>query len=327
MTLNTASTTILKVNIDKILHFWDQHNITIIESLIALVIILSLFLAFRGFFSNEEKLENKPNDNLEKALQALLEKQTTEKGSLHGDAAAIVADSVANVAAERDNSTELLAEKAKKISALEVEIENLKSQLLKSPAEGEMVDRSEVEGLQIKVQELEGRLSDYEIISEDIADITRLKKENEQLRKELETLKQTQKSVPTPSVSTEWVQEEVDAILNKNAQSPTAVEEETSEDLQEQIAALAEQNIAATGEEIAPELQAEASEEQKDDSYVDDEFMQEFQDAVLAQKNLDQNAETIGKEKADLKVAAKDIAASDIEMLNQFSEFTEKKKP
>ncbi len=40
-----------------------------------------------------------------------------------------------------------------------------------------------------KARDLEARLAEYEIISEDIADLSRYREENDQLKKELEALK------------------------------------------------------------------------------------------------------------------------------------------
>lgn len=309
------------MNIDQLLSIWSQHNITIIESLIALVILLSLFLAFRGFFGSDAKNE-KPQMLGEKTSAGTAH----EKGTLHGDAAALVDDielEDITPSSSADHSAQL-EEKDKTIAQLESEIQALKN----AEAPVAAVDTSQLEAVQGQVQELERRLSEYEILSEDLADLSRLKKENEDLKKQLEALKQgvgeELASAPIEAVvETELLAEEA-PVSEPVAE---AVTEEISEDLQEQIETLADQNVEVTGGK--PEVVAETMtlETQKDESYVDDEFMAEFQEAVLAQKNLDKNAESIGKEKIAVpEVKAQEIDAEDIDMLNQFGEFTEKKK-
>lgn len=100
--------------------------------------------------------------------------------------------------------TDALNEKEKVIADLRAEIKNLGEQ---APAAGESAD------LQAKVKELTEKLSEYEIIEDDIANLSFYKTENIKLKNELEKLK------GTSSANTEAAIAEINA---SQAPAPTA---------------------------------------------------------------------------------------------------------
>lgn len=341
------------MNTDQLLSIWNEHNITIIESLIALVILLSLFLAFRSFFGGDTKSDNQHRTLVKDSLG---EMAPPHRGTLHGDAAALDNEEssleidMPVMAEESEEQTRQILEKDQKIAQLEAEVTTLKSQQVEAvapvaaPANAE--GGEQVQDLQKQVEDLQSRLNEYEIISEDLADISRLKKENEDLRRQLEALRESGAAelsaaeeaqnaagvapsagevLPDVTPSESRLQEDSDKIIVEGeGEQP----EELSEELQSQIKALSDQNVEVSGESVDIVEETQVVKSKTDDSVVDDEFMAEFQEAVMAQRNLDKNAESIGKETKldDTSVEAQNIDEDDIDMLNQFGEFAEKKK-
>lgn len=86
-----------------------------------------------------------------------------------------------------------LSERDERIDALNHEIERLRLEISSASATSEKfngeVNPGEIENLKAKMGELQARLSEYEIIEDDIADLSRFKDENSKLKAELEELK------------------------------------------------------------------------------------------------------------------------------------------
>ncbi len=86
-----------------------------------------------------------------------------------------------------------LNEVKSELRAREIEVDRLKSQIEKhiqgGGAEASTGDNSNSDELNQKIKELEEKLSDYEIIEDDIADLSRFKQENEELKKKISELK------------------------------------------------------------------------------------------------------------------------------------------
>jgi hypothetical protein len=81
----------------------------------------------------------------------------------------------------------LLAEREQTIESLKGEIEALKA--AEASAGASAGAGAEVEALHVKVDELQARLAEYEIIEDDIADLSMYKEENRKLKDEVEGLK------------------------------------------------------------------------------------------------------------------------------------------
>jgi hypothetical protein len=106
-------------------------------------------------------------------------------GALGGEGTGLTADAV-----ELKKS---LSEKEAKISALMSDLDALKVQMDSatsvSPNGGPAADGVDVGALQAKLAELQAKLAEYEIIEDDIADLSLFKEENKKLKAELATLK------------------------------------------------------------------------------------------------------------------------------------------
>ena len=174
---------------DQFLDFWSAHNITIIEALIALILVLAAYISYRLiFFAEPEAPVAAGNANLdsaqiEKTLQKILDASSTR-----GEAPALAAGPE-------------VEELRQTLKTSEAELNELKTQLAAALAQagagaaagagggagsgsgGE--DRGAMEN---KIHDLEARLAEYEIISEDIADLSRYKEENLALSQKLAAL-------------------------------------------------------------------------------------------------------------------------------------------
>lgn len=194
------------MTIEKFLSFWDQHNVRIIESLVGLIVLLVLLQAYRIFFGKKSADEHDLVSSggldaaqLEKTLQKILDAQSTharakgdEVGAHHDDDAP-VSPATAEVAAVNSEEVaqlkQALAERQSAIEALQAQVKAAATEapIAEAPAAPGLSD-DEKKALDDKIRDLEARLAEYEIISEDIADLSKFKDENEKLRAELKAL-------------------------------------------------------------------------------------------------------------------------------------------
>lgn len=186
------------VNIEKFLGFWSAHNTLIIELLIAIVLLSVIYLAFRTFFGNSQELENSSqsmgrldSEEIQRTLQKIIETQSSNAG-------AATATSAANGSSGVDPAQ---LEKLKvEVQDREKTIQSLKDQMQQlTAAQGAAASNSAVsKELEEKLKGLEARLAEYEIISEDIADLSFYKEENTRLQKELTAAKSGGAAAPAP---------------------------------------------------------------------------------------------------------------------------------
>jgi hypothetical protein len=222
--------------------FYFQHQNGIIESLLILVVVITLYVGFRALFSSGGEGVGGDLGQLEETLKKLLE-QKTESGA---DPAMLVQ---AQAAQEQ----------------LRVQVEQLKKELVEKEARladssanaGAGLDVDERKKLDGQIKELQNKLAEYEIISEDIADLSHFKEENVRLKKELETVRQGGGPAPAAAVPTPVA-----------AAAPVA----------EVIASAPVAAAPAPAAEPTPAAAAAASD------IIDDDIMAEFARAVEAQK-------------------------------------------
>jgi hypothetical protein len=174
------------VTVESFLQFITIHNAAIIEILIAVVLLTALFLGTRWFLAAKEPEANGTNlGDLEESLKKII-----------AQAGAIPAAGAVAAAGGNEESQKLSTEIAKLKSDLQAkqkEIEGMASQAAMAVSSGEAQgpgmsseDKSKLEG---QVKELEAKLAEYEIISEDIADLSFYKEQNAELQKQVEALK------------------------------------------------------------------------------------------------------------------------------------------
>lgn len=267
------------MNVEAFLRFWSHYNTTIIEVLIGLILLTVVYLAFRSFFGPDESEaeassgmnETKVAD-LEKTLQKILEKQAPLMGV--AEAAGVEkapGEAPGGGAVSEQQLTELkaqLEEREKELSAVREEAEKLK-------AEGTGgLSGDEKTSYEAKLRDLQARLAEYEIISEDIADLSFYKEENAKLQAELKALKE-QQGAGGASVAT---------AEPTPVEAPAPVEEPSAE-----IAA-SEEPLAEPPPEVAPVEEAPmeapaptetaATEEAPATKSDDAALMEQFEDFV-----------------------------------------------
>ncbi len=141
---------------------------------------------------------------------------------------------------EKEQLESAIAAKEAEIEKLKTNMETLRNEAQNSSGDGELPD-----DIKAKIEELEARLAEYEIIEDDIADLSMYKEENAQLKAEIEALRSS-----SPEVG--------------GAEEPASIEEALAEDKKVE----------------EPAVEAEAA----DDGGVDDDIMAEFAAAVENQK-------------------------------------------
>ncbi|KYG70377.1 hypothetical protein AZI85_14515 [Bdellovibrio bacteriovorus] len=326
------------MTMDKFLSFWDHYNTRIIEGLVALVILLSLILAYRSFFAKKSKGDSVDAGNgldaaqLEKTLQKILENQQSGGGrtsrSAHAedlstdvDLDAMEQASVSDAGASDGGSAESAAEvvqlrsslneSAKKVEALQAQLKDAlqaaeaaaAAPAAAGGAEAGGMSAAEKEEMNGKLRDLEARLAEYEIISEDIADLSRYREENDNLKKELEALKAGRAQPAAAAPAAEPVVEAApEPEPEPTPSEPVSVEPPVQAD-------------AAT-----PDAPAEPAATGGAD-LIDDELMKEFAAAVEGQKALDKAADKAGD--GSQKAAATGDETD--KLMNEFENFVSKK--
>ena len=191
------------VNLEKFLEFWTQNNRLIIELTFGFIFILILFLIYRQFFSHETVHSenvgsaqiNINTAEIEEKLQKIMESQLNFKGQL-GSLESSTSTSPSS--APGSSASADLAPLQKEVEALKEQLKSkdVKIEELAKAGAAAAAGAPSAAGaaaaspeLEAKIKELEGRLQEYEIISEDIADLSFYKEENARLQKELADLK------------------------------------------------------------------------------------------------------------------------------------------
>ena len=174
-----------------ILKFWFEHNDKIIFVIIALFLLTWAVLIVRGLSHGDSDAGSADQlKSIEESLKKVLS-QTPVVGvaapapseSAAPDAPAPVAAAGANPEAAKQvfELTEKVTQREKQIETLKKDIEKLQASASTSGAANPQQEE--------RIKELEGRLAEYEIIEDDIADLSLFKEENARLKAELEKIK------------------------------------------------------------------------------------------------------------------------------------------
>ncbi|MES3039196.1 MAG: hypothetical protein V4736_14910, partial [Bdellovibrionota bacterium] len=166
-----------------------------------------------------------------------------------------------------------------------------------------------------KVQELEERLQEYEIISEDIADLSKYRIENFQLKEEIQKLRGGGPIEPSVQVEAEAAPEINTEIA---IEEPVIAEEPeiSAEEVMDEAAAL---NIVdLNAEAVIEEAPVTPPPPPPEHLPIDDDLMKEFAAAVEEQKIA--SGEPTEKKVIDAEEHLEDSAA----LVNQFEKFVNK---
>lgn len=292
----------------------------------ALIILLSLFVGYRGFFGKKDAGSSDAGGGLdavqlEKTLQRILDNQSKSNAATHADSATEHADidhshdkpapagTSPEAAAEMAQLKAAVAEGRKKAEALQIKVKEAEEKAAAAiaaagsggaaaPADG--MSEQEKEDFAAKIRDLEARLAEYEIISEDIADLSRYREENDELRKELDNVKSNQAAAPVAA-----------------APAPAAPQA---------AAPVAPPPVEAAPPAPAPEVpvaEVAPMEESPNADLIDDELMREFAAAVEGQQN--KTLEKVVEKAGDGTTEAKDIGDDSTKLMSEFENFVTKK--
>ncbi len=182
------------MDIVAVLRYVFDHNQQVIAGLVVFILITAIFLFLRAIGQESSGPVTAPAVASPLDLGAI---ETAFKKVMlaHASTAVTSSDRVsADDSPSNTVSAAALAERDAKVQTLAREIDRLTSELATKEfasfgnAQPE-VDSGRLMELQEKLDELQGKLSEYEIIEDDIADLSRYKEENNELRNELERLK------------------------------------------------------------------------------------------------------------------------------------------
>lgn len=262
------------VSVESLVNFVIAHNEGLIEWLVITIVLLGGLLVLRSVFFKPTGGQASPDQlsQLEEALKKVVGSLPSGPGvagsrSAREQTGAAGAESVAsdspsetNVSGDQEASgleisaetfgTEVgdpqVAQLKQKLQVQEQEITQLREAKAAS-GESAVSPSGDSEALKNKVRELEGKLAEYEIIEEDIADLSAYKAENVKLKEELEVLR----SGEGPASPTEEL-----AVDAAPSEPEVAAEESPSEPEPEQAAAPEPEAVS----EPEPVLEAEFEE-------------------------------------------------------------------
>lgn len=255
---------------ESIMTFLIANNKLVIEVLLALVLLTVIVAAFNAFVLSDEESGKSATggignvSELEEAIKRILEKANT----MQVPAGASGAD------------LEKLNALSNEINALKKDIEDKKNQISQLEASASKGGGADSAALQKKIGELESKLAEYEIISEDIADLsyykeqfTKLQKENDELRKgggAVAAAVTTAPSAASVSEAESNASSDADAVSKDESSSAKSSAEDNNNS--------ESSSSAASASDVKIEPVEDVS------SVVDDDLMAEFAKAVEMQK-------------------------------------------
>lgn len=292
---------------------------------ITLLLIVTVLMLVRSVMEDRqaEKTSGKAGDldakTLNTALEGAMKKVLADKGiqgAIAGAAASGSSEVGASASALAPETQELkksLSEKEAKIAALMSDIETLKiaAEKVQPTADGGVAPGVDVSALQAKLVELQAKLAEYEIIEDDIADLSMYKEENKKLKAELATLKAAvetaQTQVHAASVSVEAVPRAEDPVQVAQAavKASPAPQEKFELDKNDSVMNEFAQAISGAPEPELPDTSFESQLVVSSDSPLADP--QAAIDAIMTQAQ----AEALVETPASTEEAVAEDAASD----------------
>lgn len=269
-----------------------KHNTTIIEVLIGCTLLFTLFIAIRSFMTAKEPAPEGGLANLgdlEGTLKKILE-QASQVPAAGVVAAAGGSEDTQKLATEINQLKAELETRQKTIEELKAAGGAAAGASAAPAAAGGMSDEEKAK-LDAQLKELQAKLSEYEIISEDIADLSFYKEQNAKLTKELEAIKGG--AAPAASAAPPPPAQKVDAApAGATAEAPAKPKEEpaivgkskTSEPAPVEVASAPEAPPVVAAAEAAP-VAAAAPAADPAVNVVDNDLMAEFNAAVEKQQS------------------------------------------
>lgn len=307
------------MNLDKFLDFWSHYNQTIIQGLIVVTLIFIVALVFITLFGSKNEAGGGAqvglSPELEKSLQKMLENQTKAavfdftKGGENTAPSTLAAIQPGTAAPNAEVAVQLEKMKAE-VVAREKKIAELNTQLSQAVSQATTdAGKGDSTALESRIKELEARLAEYDIISEDIADLSRYKEENERLKADLAGKGGAPAVAPAPAAPAVAAAPVAAAVAPAPAAvepAPASAASPAPETAPELAAAPAAAPEAAPAADPAAAAAATAA--------IDDDLMKEFAAAVEGQKA------------ATAPPPAQPPSAESEDLMGQFENFVQKKE-
>ncbi len=293
------------MSLETIIQFVMNHNAALIESLIALILLAVLFLSFRAFKGAAEGASAGLSGDLG-ALEETLKKLLAQASLVPAVGSAVAADS-SGVTKELISEIEILKGS---LQDKQAEIEKIKASAAAAPAADSGFSDDMRAKLEAQLKELKGKLEEYEIISEDIADLSFYKEENAKLLKQLEGAKSGAASGSVAAAAAPMAEPAPPAAVEVAA-APLAPEAPPAPAEAVVVSAPPEAPPAPAAIEAAPPVEAVSA-------GVDDDLMAEFAKAVQAQ-NSGAEPEAVASSGAPSEGEA-DLGSMDLEKISAEAE-------
>lgn len=317
---------------DQFLTFWTLHNEAIIQWLLFVIVILTTLILVRMIVTRGSDANAEGHHSISPAMEAALAKIAEQ--AAHGGATAVSVGGGGSAASAQANgtsatssnaqasgtvSTELAAEHKAAIEKRDGEIRALKKELEQRASE------SDPSQYLSRIKELEGKLAEYEILEDDIADLSLFKEENAKLKAELDAIKggavippptaapatadapPPSAVAPSPAAATEPTTSQPNVILDE---PPTPAEQvtqtpappapvPTSEPTPEPVAEAPQPQVVASSDPI-PEPVAQPGQISGSDAVGN--VMAEFSNQAVEDEALNQMIESINKQMNPLAI-------------------------
>lgn len=312
------------MNLDSFLGWIVGHSVFLIQILALMILASVSFVLFRSVMAGKDEIENSgPSlSEIEKTLRKVLD-TTTLKASEPAPSAMIRDDDMPPPPVVQSGMTpEQLEAHRREVEILRGEIqsrENSLKELQKALEEmkaagANATSATEFKALEVKVKELQAKLGEYEIIEDDIANLSTYKSENSKLKTELENLrKRLSSSVEeTGSVSenvkqfSQLVGAKSPSSIPLNLQQEQATEEGAEEEeAPEDLEALEE--MEASGEEGEEVAEEELVEEDEGEMEASEEESEEVAEEEAAEEEVEASAEEESEESGEGGLAASGV--------------------
>ncbi len=165
--------------------FLEKNDITF-GVLMGLLLVVVIWLLVRSVVAEKTGAASASDESAidAKAINSVIEGAL--KKALGENGAGAIANASGELSVDAKELKKTLNEREAKISALMSDLEMVKGQIDKVPKSG---GGEETASLQTKIKELSSKLAEYEIIEDDIADLSIYKEENKKLKDEVERLR------------------------------------------------------------------------------------------------------------------------------------------
>jgi hypothetical protein len=230
--------------LETFLRFVTQHDQTLIAvSASGVVVLVALWIFIDVFLSKPQATAAADLNRVEASIEKFLAKAESVRGQA---LTAVESGTAAPVA------TEELQKLRQELEQKKTEVETLKTKA--SEAKDDNTPQ-----LLAKIKDLEARLGEYEIIEDDIADLSKYKEENEKLKKQLASLGAAPAAVPAAAPLVEDFSKTVDEMKSEIVTPTVAVPEAPVPAAAPSAAAVATPAVAAPTQDVFAEYKDEAS--------------------------------------------------------------------